>query len=45
MRGKATSAQALALVLGLPQLRKRPLNSARFLGQMSCLVDHAAAVA
>jgi hypothetical protein len=24
---------------------QRPLNSARFLGQMSCLVDHAAAAA
>jgi hypothetical protein len=28
-----------------PNLTWGPLNSARFLGQMSCLVDHAAAAA
>jgi len=30
MRGKAASAQALALVLGLPQLRKRPPTTGRY---------------
>jgi hypothetical protein len=33
---------ALGALLGFAVLR---VNSARFLGQMSCLVDHAAAVA
>jgi predicted nucleic acid-binding Zn ribbon protein len=40
---KRLQTRLLGLESGLGRMRRAGVNSARFLGQMSCLVDHAAA--